>query len=331
VQRAAAGWENGKNKPSGGEGLINPYQGGDGTLQERMAGVAKALEEAAICGSTAEAYSKHWQVWTSYIDRLRVEDGRVVAEDMRGLGYEEQVDLVLGFYAFCYSVRGFVAGTLESTSSGVKKALLDRRQGVSAFEDRRCVQARAGAHKMDLQNRVRNMRQGQKLPFSAGMVQELVDRHSNKGQQGWMVAVAALLGFFSALRVSEYVETERGSGSHVICAKDVVFDVRVPGVVREVPAMLLKLRDRKRVHGVIITLRSSKNDQRGKGCAGSFSKGAEEAGSVFVDQMATWAQAKSEADDPFISWRTTGGVLTQLKYQAFLEAIKHNTAEQQLV
>jgi hypothetical protein len=127
----------------------------------------------------------------------------------------------------------------------------------------------------------------------------------------------------------EYVETERGSGGgHIIRAKDVVFDVRVPGVVvREVPAMLLELRDRKRVHGVIITLRSSKNYQRGKGCVWSISKGAEEAGNVFVDQMATWAQANSEADDPFISWRTKGGVLTQLKYQAFLEAIKH-TAEQ---
>jgi hypothetical protein len=56
----------------------------------------------------------------------------VVAEDMRGLGYEEeQVDLVLGFYAFCYSVRGFVRSgdTGEYLLGGEKGSLGQEARG----------------------------------------------------------------------------------------------------------------------------------------------------------------------------------------------------------
>jgi hypothetical protein len=138
-----------------------------------------------------------------------------------------------------------------------------------------------------------------------------------------MSAVAALFGFYSALRECEYVQTSSSGGAHVIKARNVAFALKGSDQPW-VRSHLMTLADRKRVECMQVSLGSAKNDQLAEGNSWIISRGDEgEHGVVFLEEMATWAaQAQSEADDPFISWRDRDGKLFQLKYRGYNEDIK---------
>jgi hypothetical protein len=191
---------------------------------------------------------------------------------------------------------------------------------VEAFEDIRCKQMRAGSQRLDQMHRVES---GGKLPVSGSLVHAMAEaRLQEGGQRNVMIAIAVMLGFYSAMRVGEYVGSDTGSAeSHVVESQDVCFLLSGPDAV--VPGRMLSLGDTRRVRGLQVTLRSAKNDQRGSGNTWSFYKSEVVRGNFFIAQMARWAAtARSEARDPFISWRSEDGKRTSLGYRVFNEAVK---------
>jgi integrase len=241
---------------------------------------------------------------------------------MTGWDYDMQVNCIRHFYAFCLSERGMAASTIQSCSSAVKKVFRDKGLSVEAFEDSRCKNVRAGADRWDALFRERSV---QKLPVSGDMIRKLADKLALQGgQRGHMLAAAALLGFYSALRVCEYVLTGPATAeSHVITAADIAFLCIGTGS-KWVAAWALVVEDLPHVQQMLVTLRSAKNDQKGKGESWSFYKGQDEHGGLFIDQMARWAtQAHSDATDPFISYRDPiTRNLSSLKYHSYNTVIK---------
>jgi hypothetical protein len=242
---------------------------------------------------------------------------------MQGWEREMQVAFLLQFFAYCYSERGGLAATtLQSCSSAVKRVLQDSGCNVEAFDDIHCRNARIGAAKMDAA--LFRTKKDKKLPVSGEMVRLMVQKLIIKGgQTGWMSAVAALFGFYSALRVCEYVQTEAAGGGHVIKARNVVFSLRGSTGQQWIPSHCMTLTHRRMVDSMQVSLGSAKNDQLAEGNSWIFNRGEGEHGVVFLEEMATWAaQAGSNADDPFISWRNKEGVLFKLKYRGYNKDIK---------
>jgi hypothetical protein len=157
------------------------------------------------------------------------------------------------------------------------------------------------------------------------MVKDLIGKG---GQQNWMTAVAALLGFFSALRVCEYIQRDQSVEGHVITAGDVRF-LHKDSARQWTPAWQLRGSRVSLVVGMQVTLRSAKNDQRAEGSSWSFYKEMEVPGEPVVELMARWAtQAYSRRNDPFLSYRVPGREdhLVALQYRGFNAAIKASAA-----
>jgi hypothetical protein len=283
------------------------------------------MADAAVCSSTAEAYGAHWKVWVAYVSQLLAgAQFEVRSEDitMMGWDYDMQVNCIRNFYAFCLSERGMAASTIHSCSSAVKKVFRDKGLSVEAFEDSRCKNVRAGADRWDALFREHAV---PKLPLSGDMIRKMAEKLSRQGDlRGKMLATAALLGFYSALRVCEYVCTGPATvESHVITAADIAFLCIGPGSTW-VAAWALSAGDLPHVQRMQVTLRSAKNDQKGKGESWTFYKGQDEHGALFIDHMASWAtQARSVATDPFISFRDPVTLeLSSLKYHSYNTVIK---------
>jgi hypothetical protein len=240
---------------------------------------------------------------------------------MLGWDWNTRAEFIQHFYAYCYSERGLAAGSLDSCSSGIKRILRENGGDVAAFDDVRCKQVRAGAHRLDSLYRRTDQK---KLPVSGGMVRTMVQQLLTKGgRSNWLTAMAALLGYFSALRVCEYIQRDSSVEGHVITTDDVRFLFQKPS--RWLPAWQVTARMVQMAEGLQITLRSAKNDQRAEGSSWSFYRDMEEAGEPFVELMAQWASlALSRAGDPFLSFRNKDSreTLTVLKYRSFNVAIK---------
>jgi integrase len=324
LEEAAAAWGCVKNQPSVTKGSDEGVISHDGSLQMRLAVISRAMADAAVCSSTACAYSTAWRRWERYV-LARLEDAGFTAQpqdfEMRGWDRETCITFIVEFYAFLYAFEGLKGATVDSCSSGVKKRLQDRGVDVSIFEDFRCVQARMGSKKLDMQLFPgRNA----KLPMTLESVLWVAAEFRNmQTQRGLMMAVATMFGFFSGLRVSEYIQTTTSADNvHVVLSGDVVFRVTVPRRAW-ITASRLQYDNVKEVDGMQITLRSSKNDQGGSGSRWTFLLGEEEHGQEFLHQMASWAvSASSCSKDPFISWRRHSGVLECLAYRTFLAALK---------
>jgi hypothetical protein len=328
LAKAAGAWgSTGINNPVPGKTNLFPPQA-SGTalsLQGRLSLVSKAMADTAVCSSTAEAYSTHWNVWKTYVTQAVQENGMVVSPEdftMGGWPYETRVAFITNFYAFCLSERAMAASTIHSCSSAIKKVFLEGGLSIEAFEDPRCKTVRAGAERWDTLYREKK---GQKLPVSGDMVRQMVSTLTTQGgKKGWMQATAALLGFYSALRVCEYVCTNLSvAESHLITAADMAFlcgDTNSQWIA----SWALSVNNRAEIQRMQVTLRSAKNDQRAKGASWVFYKGQDEHGIIFIDLMADWAcTAHSMPTDPFISYRDPlTHNLCSLKYHGYNSAIK---------
>jgi hypothetical protein len=319
LKAAEGAWATGRKNCPGGKG----GGGLTGTsLHQRLGSISVAMADASICSATARAYEKYWKVWQTYMRRMLSEMGFAVGEPellMHGWDREMQVVAVRNFYAYCYGELGMVASSVEQHSSGVKRVLRDSGSNVDAFDDERCKQVRAGSSRMDQLYREPPRK---KLPMSSGMVRHMVNELVKKGgKQNEMIAVAVMMGFFSALRVGEYICTDKSVEGHAIQYRDVAFLLENP--LETVGASVLYLEKIDRVVGVQVTLRSAKNDQRGSGSVWTFYQGDDDQGSFFISFLAKWAvSAHAWETDPFLSWRNVWKERVSLGYRVYNDAIK---------
>jgi hypothetical protein len=192
-----------------------------------MALISVALQDAAVCTATAVSYDSHWKIWTDFVQRMLSEHGFEIGWPellMLGWDIDMQVSFLQKFYAYCVSEKDFAASSLDSCSSGIKFIIRERGGGVEAFDDPRCKQTRAGAHRLVALARPV---ESKKLPVSIGIINRMVAWLKLSGsKRDLLIALAVQFAFYSALRANEYIRIGSDAESHVIRAGDVHFGVR---------------------------------------------------------------------------------------------------------
>ena len=286
---------------------------------ERHRTAAQHAIQASIAPSTQRRYRDSWPLWCAFID-LSFPDSLQKPYIPSALPESSLVNLLLAFTSFLRIDKNLTGTGISVLLSGLRFAFrthLFSSPGLNApILHQVC---RTFTHADSQQTPNTRHRQGARTPFTTSMVLSMsayADRHTHPRHR--MRAVGALLGYFCALRASEYCVCH--GSDHTLRAEAVEFEYH--GELWS--SLYVSRMDFHRVTAVRITIHSAKNIKPGSSQAVWFSaSNTDTARFPFVEHLFRWARfARLSPNDYFLSYRTPSGSRTSLQYYEMNSALK---------
>lgn len=309
--------------------MITGNDGGEGQWQDRVDGYlvgAKSLLNEAVQDSTKERYECDWARYRAFMSL----GGRQPSLDqllLVGVSERRQVEILAAYIGYAFQELGLAAGTVIGSLSGIRHYFRKEFGSVEVFSHPVICTLRSAMeleHRKRCEGRVRD----QKLPFTLGMVERVVERARKRGtKDAEMTAVAIQIAFFCLLRVSEYVPSTkrlRLGSCHALRAGDVQFELQQGSGTVWQDATEVHPDQWPLVRVVRFHLRSMKNDELRTGSVFWFKNLQQEGGVNIVRVTFDWAvKARLQRSSFFMSYQVgDSGKYKWLSYGRVSTAIK---------
>ena len=281
-------------------------------LTQHTSGAQRVLAES-VSAATQRRYQDCWPRWCAFLDRSYPDQQRHYVPHR--LSEQALLTTLLAFVSHLRSDLQLSNAAISVSLSGLRFELRTRLFDSPALHSSLLFAASQAPNPNGAQ------RKGSRTPFTTSMVLSMsafADEHPHIRHR--MHAIGAILGYFCALRASEYCICRESH--HTLRAEAVEFEYE-ENLQPSTRAPTLTLA---RVTAVRITIHTAKNIAPGKGQSVWFSAQHGTSGeSTFsiVNHLFHWSQAaRLSPGDPFLSYQTSPGVRVCLQYTAMNAAIK---------
>ena len=235
-----------------------------------------------------------------------------------GMDQQQLLQMLMMFVAYCVNVLKTTPTSIPSILSGLKNNLSARFIVVDAFSHPLLTNMKTAVAKIPYSPRI-------SLPCTYSMITHIIQQNTALGftKDQFMLAVAVAMAYYLCLRASEYASKTKTPDpeSHQFDSKSVEFKCFGSNILR--PSTKLQTTRWKDVEVIRFTIQHAKNIKNGYGVPIWFSTIEDNADAVaFLQLVYLWSQmSKRQDDDPFLSYRTTGGTLHCLVYTTVHKAI----------
>lgn len=265
----------------------------------------------SVLPSSRDTYNTGWRSWLSYTNELNVDPYlRRTPSDFSAASshFGFPTTCLINFMFSRFQIQRLAASTILTYCAGILFFLKCANVDTSFFQSVATTMARSALSLLCRQRVAK--REISKLPFTLDMILHFRHRSGLLTFRQRGIYVAMRLAFLLLLRVSEYTKTK---ADHYLRSDDVVF-VTPSGYIY---SHQLSVQTSAEVSGILITVRSAKNDPEKEGHRFFFQKvDPAEHDNCICTLLLTWAQeAQLRPGCQFFSyrdqWRLTAPEVSQ--------------------
>lgn len=297
---------------------------------------------ASVSEGSQGNYLTHWRKWLEFqaVTGYNVGANGASNELFQGTAeYNQQVEILEMFIAYCYDILKNKAPTVAQTLSGVRYHFQVKGWCNKAFDDVRLARIRGGAAKKLDSKEGRNKKEEEKrVPITALTLLIMLDHMSLvKSLRNMALSVGLVLGYFGCLRVSNYVPKPTCE-EHCITLGSVEFAIKgkYTDKVDAFYANTEKIQDCLVEELVWVRVNVPSGKTKAQGEASSFylpARDLEENMFNAAHYLFHWARARGSGgklNDPFISYREFENNRSKIvcpKYDDCLKTVKKMAEE----
>lgn len=233
---------------------------------------SQTLVDNQICLSSQKTYENAWLQWTKFCDVNRIHPTKITPLpncNIINTNNPFNVDAILGYMANMYFYEQLTPPTIKVYLSGIAYKLNISNLDTSFLHHKLILGARNGIQNIFNKSK----RAKSKFPFTLDLIEIMSEKIVQmKTVCGLAIVVAALTAYLLVLRVSEYLFYK--DNTHYLKSEDVVFICTDINTKREIDVCSMDIHkfELDSVNEIVITINSTKNDQKGIGKVRSFTK-----------------------------------------------------------